>query len=153
MSDKLTLEQAQTLIGAEVAFLVRGNEVERGIVREAGPDGDGDLCLKLTSGTPTWPNIEGHGFKVIAPATASANETPAARVARLRAELKQAQAELDAVSPAFPSSWSMRDGVACGSDGEKIEVRGSTVLAITDDEGDMVFIDLAAVRAYIARLG
>jgi hypothetical protein len=50
MSDKLTLEQAQTLIGAEVAFLVRGNEVERGIVREAGPDGDGDLCLKLTSG-------------------------------------------------------------------------------------------------------
>jgi hypothetical protein len=47
----------------------------------------------------------------------------------------------------------MRDGVACGSDGEKIEVRGSTVLAITDDEGDMVFIDLAAVRAYIARLG
>jgi hypothetical protein len=161
MSDKITLEQAQALIGAEIT-ITKG----RGIVRGAHIDGGGDVQLDLADGSSLWPGMYDFGFLVTAPAPApapaptSANETPAARVARLRAELErtqseleQAQTELDKVSPAFPSGWSMRDGVANGSDGEKIEVRGGTVLAMTDDEGDMIFMDLAAVRAFFARLG
>jgi hypothetical protein len=154
MSDKLTLEQAQALIGAEVAFLISGHEVVRGIVKAAGPDEEDDIMLENTDGVRSWPGYGSHGFRVIAPAPAPTNtsETLAARVARLRTELEQAQTELDAVSPAFPSGWSMRDGSAHGSDGEEIRLRGS-VLLIDDRDGDQVAIDPDAMRAFLARLG
>jgi hypothetical protein len=167
MSDKITLEQAQALIGAEIVAKLYDSDIARGPVKRAYIDRDGDVALELHEGYTTWPGLGGYTYEVItpapapAPAPASANETPAARVARLRAELelKQsdlelAQIELDRVSPAFPEGWSMRDGAARGSDDELIRVsRCPGMLLIVDSDNDEVEISLAAMRAFLARLG
>jgi hypothetical protein len=94
-----------------------------------------------------------------APAPVSTNETPVARVARLRAELRIAQTQLDAQSPPFPDGWAPESTASTAyelayisEDGEKIRACGDD-LCIVDADEDNVSISLAAVRAFLARLG
>ena len=170
--EKPTLEQAKTLIGAEVALLADRGKIERarGFVTAAERDSEGDTMIEIDNGMRSWPGYGEHQIQVIAPAPASAtvppaappavpDESPAARVSRLRAELERAQAELqraeselEAVEPAFPEGWSMRDGETRSDNDELIALRDGIALLIEDEDGDRVMISIAAMRAFLARI-
>lgn len=157
----LTPDQAEALIGAEVAFLDKNSdEYERGIVTSVTKDCYDDThAVYIENGERIWLGCnDGFSIKILTlpraarPQPAAASETLDARIKRLRAELAEAEAE---AREGAPKGWRWTSGVRLEQieGGESVRLLPITgYVCYADAYGDETAIDFDAIAALVDRV-